>query len=52
VREARAVAQLGDVPRRLTHIVRAREPLKLVGTDNVITHRASVSTLAWARVPE
>src|SRR3954454_2098963 len=46
VREARAFAQLGDVPRRLARLVGTREPLKLVGTDHVIGHRASLETVA------
>lgn len=48
VREAGAVAQLGDVPRWLAELVGACEPLELVWTNDAIPHRASLSTLAWA----
>src|SRR3954451_14939096 len=46
VREARAFAQLGDVPRRLARLVGTREPLELVGTDHVIGHLASLEIVA------
>src|SRR4051812_27772968 len=53
VREARAFAQLGDVPRRLARLVGTRDPLELVGTDHVVGHRASLKTVATspARAP-
>src|SRR4051812_34619192 len=51
VREARAFAQLGDVPRRLARLVGTREPLELVGTDHVIGHRASLEIVATSPGP-
>src|SRR3954449_6623611 len=38
MREASAVAQLGDVPCRLPRLVGTREPLEVVGTYDVIGH--------------
>src|SRR3954452_22191278 len=38
MREASAVAQLGDVPCRLARVVGTREPLEVVGTYDVIGH--------------
>ncbi len=52
MREARSVAQLGDMPCRLTGLVGPCKPLKLAGTNDVEAHRASLSTVAWASVPE
>jgi hypothetical protein len=40
--EARAVAQLGDMPSRLARLMGACEPLELVGTDDVIGHGTSL----------
>jgi hypothetical protein len=52
MREAESVAQFGDMPRRLTGLMGAREPLKLRGPNHVVAHRASLSTPAWASVLE
>src|SRR4051794_12595437 len=38
MREASAVAQLGDVPCRLARLMGTREPLEVVGTYDVIGH--------------
>jgi len=50
VREARAVAQLGDVPRWLARLVGTRAPLELVWTNHVVGHSTSVE-LVPARAP-
>ena len=38
MREAGAVAQLGDMPRRLVGLVRTRDPLESVGMHDVVAH--------------
>ena len=52
VREARAVAQLRNVPRRLVRLVGTRDPLELVRTNDVIGHLRSLGPagrrpIAW-----
>jgi hypothetical protein len=42
MRELRALAQLGDVPRRLTGLVRAGDPFEAVGVNDAEADLATV----------
>jgi hypothetical protein len=42
VGETSQVGQLGDVARRLVGLVRARDPLELVGTNDAEAHAATL----------